>query len=60
MATTKMCPIMSCRVTSVSDPNKPMATMTPTVITCQEEQCAWYDCGNKLCGVLSGLINRGD
>lgn len=58
-----ICPFMSCRVTSVADPSSGTQTLTPTIITCQEEQCAVWDSGNKVCGVLSlsmELIKHGE
>jgi hypothetical protein len=48
----KICPIMSCRTTKVDDPSKTPMTMTPTIIRCQEGDCAvWF---NEQCGLIQG------
>ena len=47
-----ICPIMSCRVTQVSDPTAKEPKIAPTVVMCQEDKCAWWDQGNKVCCAL--------
>ncbi len=45
-----ICPIMSCRVTRLEEGSK---TLTPTVVQCQKEQCAWWSNVDKGCVVHS-------
>ena len=58
--TKTICPIMSCRVTSVDADGK---TITPTVIKCQEGDCAWWSRSDKACvvhSVVGELIRVGE
>ena len=52
----KICPLMSCRTTSVSDPKAEHPTLTPTVARCMKKDCAWWDSQNAGCAVLSLVV----
>jgi len=53
----KICPLMSCRVTSLDNAqtgNPPK--ITPTVVKCQESECAIWDYANKECSLKSAVM----
>jgi hypothetical protein len=50
-----ICPIMSCRTTSIDNAKDPKS-ITPTVVKCQKETCAWWDNGNACCAVLGVVM----
>lgn len=52
----KICPMMTARVTSLSDPKETHPKLTPTVVMCRREDCAWWDEQNKACVVVAMLI----
>ena len=53
---TKICPMMSCRVVSIADASEKAPKTTPTVVKCQEGECAWWDSGNKMCMALALVV----
>ena len=54
----KMCPLMSCRTTSVSDPALPNPSLTPTIARCMKGDCALWEPQNKACVFVSILIEQ--
>jgi len=54
MSNTTICPLMSCRTTSIDSAqtgNPPK--ITPTVAKCQEKDCAIWDEAEKSCAIKS-------
>lgn len=50
-----ICPVMSCRTTSIDNAEKP-TRITPTVVKCQGATCAWWDAGNNSCAVKGAVV----
>ena len=47
-----VCPLMSCRVTKMDEQKIP-PTITPSVVKCQEDGCAFWDAAERMCAVKS-------
>ncbi len=51
-----ICPFMSCRTTTMDQaPGKEVPTVTPTVIKCQEADCAIWIKKKKACSLKGGV-----
>ena len=51
-----ICPIMSYRVTSLSEPKDPQPKITPTIVKCQRAGCAWWEAQSGVCAPLAMVI----
>ena len=56
MASKLICPLMTARVTVVDDPASKSPKITPQTVMCQEDGCALWDKGEKVCCFLSGVM----
>ena len=56
MASKLICPLMTARVTRISDPKEKNPTITPQTVMCQEDECALWDRQHKCCCFLSIVV----
>ena len=56
MASKLICPLMTARVTRIDTPQDKPQTITPQTVMCQEDECALWDKGEKVCCFLSGVM----